>query len=135
MTQGRKGQFWLDNVAGTLTDVSSDLNQADLNKAVEILENTHINEDDASNVSGIRSYEIPLNGYDNDATTSLVHILNAAQGTSVTKTWQLKRGTRYYNGECLPNGLQLSMDGKKLRVFSVTLVGDGAVNSTTVALS
>lgn len=135
MTQLRKTQIWIDNPAGTLTEVTSDLNQADLNRAVEILENTHLNEDDASNVSGVRSYEIPLNGYDNDATTSLPDILDRAQGTSVTKTWQMKKGTRYYNGECLPNGVQYSGDGKKLRVFSTSLIGDGAVNRTTVALS
>lgn len=135
MTQTRKERFWLDNAAGTLTEYTSDLNQLDLEKAVDILENTHLNEDDRSIVSGIRSMSIPVNGYDNDATTSIWHVINLAQGTSVSKTWQAKRGARYWNGECFPGGLKISGDGKKLATASSTLEVDGAVNSTTVALS
>lgn len=135
MTQIRKYQFWLDNGAGTLTEYTSDLNQVDFERTVDILDNTHLNENDMSKVSGIRDASLSLNGYDNDATTSLAHCIAQAQGTSTTKTFQFKKGTRYYNGETLPGGLKISGDGKKLGVFSFKLEVDGAINSTTVALS
>ena len=133
MTQIRKYQFWLDNRSGTLTEYTTDLNQVDLERTVDILENTHLTQDDRSIVSGIRSAKIPLNGYDNDSTTSMPHTLALALGTSISKTFSFRKGTRYYTGECFPAGLKLSGDGKKLGVFSVTLEVDDSVTSTTVA--
>lgn len=135
MTQLRKSQFWLDNKTGTLTEYTADLNQSDFERSVDILENTHLNENDKSKLSGIREASISINGYDNDATTSIWYAIDQAQGTSATKTFQIKRGSRYYNGECLPGGLKHSADGQKLAVASCKLDVDGAVNSTTVALS
>ena len=136
MTQGRKFQFWLDNKSGTLTEYSADLNQVQLKRAVDILENTHINEDDKSVMgNGLRSATIPLNGYMNDATTSIVDVLDRSQGTTVSKTFQVKFGVRYWNGECFPGGIDPGGDGKKLSLWSCTLEVDGAVNRTTVALT
>jgi len=135
MTHQRKLKFWLDNTAETLTEASADLNQVDLERIVNILENTHINEDHKAKRSGIMDTGISLNGYFNDATTSVWWWINQAQGTSITKTWQFKSGSRYWNGECLPGGLKISGDGQKNQVASCKLEVTAEPNSTTVALS
>lgn len=135
MTQRRKAQFYLDSAAGTLTEYTSDLNQVSLERMVEILDNTHLNEDDKSKVSGLRDAKLPINGFMDDSSTALSQVIDAAQGTSTSKTFQLKIGSRYWNGECFPADYKPSADGKKLAVFSATLEVDGAINRTTVAVS
>lgn len=135
MTHQRKIQFWLDNTAGTLTEASADLNQVDLERTVDILENTGLNDDHKVKSSGIMDTGIPLNGFYNDATTSIWHWIDQAQATSVTKTWQIKVGARYWNGECLPGGLKISGDGQKKAMASSKLEVTAEPNSTSVALA
>lgn len=136
MTQGRKTQFWLDNKSGTLTEYTSELNNVSGPEfKVEELENTHLNEDDKSFIAGIREATVKLNGYFGDATTDIYRIMQASLGSSVTKTFQKKVGSRYFNGEVIVSDLKEDEDGKKLRMFSATLRVDGAVNATTVAIS
>lgn len=133
MSRVRKHQFWLDNEAGTLTEFTSDVNNTALARMVEILDQTHINADDETVVSGLRSGNIPLNGYYNDTGSGIIDTLVAAQGTSVTKTWQLKYGDDYYYGECLPEGLEISGDGKALVTWSCTLRIDAGATKTSAA--
>ncbi len=135
MAQIRKAQFWLDNKTGVLTEYTSEINNVGGPKrTVEENENTHINEDDKSFLAGIREGEISINGYFGDVTTALFQILSVGLGSSTTKTFQKKVGTRYWNGECIITSLEGTEDGKKLAMFSANLRVDGAVNATTVAL-
>ncbi len=135
MSKQRKAQFWLDNSSGTLVDYSTWCNSASLEQMREILEDTGLNEDDVSVMGGIRSAQLPINGYTPTTDTGITKALDAAIRTSVTKTFQLKLGTVYYNGECLSDGVKLgNADGHQLIPFSTTLRVDGIVNKTSVAL-
>ena len=136
MSKVRKTQFWLDNGAGMLTEYTDQINSAALNRAVDILETTALNDDDRQVISGVRSFTVPLNGMYEDtsvAADSIAHVLEDAQGTSVSKTFQYKIGAHYRYGECFPAGVELSSDGKEQVVWSATLEGSGGVTRTSVS--
>jgi hypothetical protein len=138
----RKSRFWMDDSVGALTEYTSQINKAALARMVDILETTALNDDDKTKMSGLRDFNIPINGMYNDTsqttTTSIAHVLDAAQGTSITKTFQYQLGTGlagYYTGEVLPAGLEISSDGQEKVVWSCTLEGTGAVTRTSVSLA
>lgn len=137
MARVKKIQFWLDNAAGTLTEYSADTNQASLRRMAEIIDETPLNVDDRSVLTGTRSFSAPVNGWYNDTTVSNIgQVLHAAIGTSVTKTFQLRFGSDYYYGECFPNDVEFSGGaGRTLVTWSCSLEGDGAVTRSSVAAS
>lgn len=135
MGKARKSQFWMDNTSGTLVEYTSELNSASLEQMREVLEDTGLNEDDVSRMGGIRSAQLPINGYTSLTDTGVVKALNAAIRTSVSKTFQYRIGSVYYNGEAFADGVkQGNADGKAIIPWSATLMVDGAVNKTSVAL-
>lgn len=124
----------LDNASGTLTALTSYVNQANLQAAIEILEDTALSDSSRSIVHGIHSATIPLNGFVNTTTDGIFGPLIAGR-TSVTKTVEFYNGTRYYNGECLPSDVQYSGAVNTLVTFSCTLEFDGAINRTSTGLA
>lgn len=132
----RKAQFWLDNRTGALLEYTTEVNAVSLERMIEILEDTDINSNNVSRVQGIHSAQLPLNGYHPLTNTGIVRNLNAAfPQTSVSKTWQLKVGAIYYNGEAFVDGLKIgNADGKQLVPWSCNLMVDDGINVTSVAL-
>lgn len=131
----RKSQFYLDNTSGTLTDYSTEINSVSISQDRELLDDTGLNEDWMSRVGGIRDGQVQINGFISQLNTGIAKALLAGIGTSVTKTFQWKVGTRYLNGEALIGAFTPGdVDGKKLAAFSATLAVDGAMNETSVAL-
>lgn len=137
MTRVKVTRFWLDSAGGTLTEISDQINSESLAEAVDILEDTALNETSRSILSGNTSFTLSLNGwYDTTSANSVADIIQPALGTSVTKTFQAQRGTHYYNGECLPAAWESSgAQGRNLVTWSATLEGDATINKTSVALS
>lgn len=134
MARQRKMQFWMDNSAGTLTDYSADVTSFAPKRAREVLDDTGSNDDDVSRVGGIRSNEFSLTYINNDVTTGLSGAIYSAINTSVTKTVQWRKNGKYRNGEAYCNGEDDSGDGKALFTGSTSLLFDGAINQTSVAL-
>lgn len=135
MARVRKTQIWIEqNTTSTLTEYTAQVNSMSLERSVEILEDTTLNDNDRSVLPGIRSARLPLNGFYDTQSTSIVDNLTNMQGTSVSSTWQIKMGADYYYGECFAAGLTLgAADGKALLPWSTTLEVDGAVNKTSVS--
>lgn len=134
MSRVRKIRLWFDSSTGVLTEYTSDLNQGGLTRTREILEDTHLNEDDRGVCPGLRSASLPLNGYYTDSATVITDAINANLETSVSGTWQILFGSDYYNGEGYFAGFEPSGDGKALVTWSATLEVDGEVTRTSVAL-
>ena len=137
MARLRKSTFRLDNASGSITAYTDDINSVELQVSAEILEDTGLNSDDVSIVSGIKNFQVSINGYTNSGTaaTNIIEVLRASVGTSTTKTFEYKVGSYYYTGEVLPENLNLPNDGKALTVWSCTLRGDGALTKTSVAVT
>jgi len=130
----RKSQVWLDNTSGTLTEYTSEVNAVSAELGRDILDDTTLNEDWESIVAGIRRGQFPINGFVTQLNTGVMKALLAAQATSVSKTFQMKVGSRYVNCETLIGDVKWDADGKKLIPFSAMARVDGAVNETSVAL-
>lgn len=126
--------FKIDNAGGTLTDISSFVNQVNLQRALNLLEDTSLADANKSVLAGLAGTTVSINGFINTTTEGIFGpLVNAA--TSVTKTAEFRAYTgRYYNGEVLLSNVQISGSVDNLQTFSADAQFDGAVNRTSVAL-
>jgi len=133
-TTYRDMDFKIDNAAGTLTSIKSYLNQADLDAALDLIEDTSLADTNRSYLFGLTGKTIALSGMVNTTTEGIFGpLINAA--TSVTKTAEWKAYTaRYYNGEVLLSSVRYSGSNGSLQTFSANMTFDGAVNRTSVGL-
>ena len=137
MAHQTKIQFWLDNTTGALTDYSADINQASLRRAQAVLEDTGLNVNHRSVLPGTHSWSVSLNGYYNDTSVSGIGaaLHGGVNATSISKTFQMKVGADYYNGEVYISDFEVSGGmGRQVVTWSATLEGDDAANKTSVAL-
>lgn len=125
--------FKLDNAAGTLTALTTYVNQASLAGAMEMLEDTALSETNKGYVAGLVDNSIELNGFVNSTTDALFGPL--VNGTSITKTFELYNGLKYFNGEAWPGDVSFSGQAGQLQTFSCKLTIDGTINRTSTALS
>ena len=118
-----------------LTNITAYVNQVDLQRTLDLIEDTAMSDTNRSYLHGLAGTTISLNGMVNTTTDAIFGpLVNAA--TSVTKTFEYKAYTnRFYNGEMLLTGIQYSGATNSLQTFSVSATFDGAVNRTSVALA
>lgn len=126
--------FSIDNTAGTLTAITSWINQSAVESAMEILDDSSLADDEYSYVSGMAGATIPFNGWVNTTTEGIFGPL-IGNNTSVTKTVSVYNGIRYQTGEVWVNDLKWSGNVGELQVYSGTMTFDGAVTRTSVAPS
>jgi hypothetical protein len=121
--------------ASTLIDIKAFLNQVDLARTLDLIEDTAMSDTNRSYLHGLAGTTVTINGMVNTTTDGIFGpLINAA--TSVTKTVEYKSySARYYNGETLVTGVQYSGATGSLQTFSANLTFDGAVNRTSVALT
>jgi hypothetical protein len=126
--------FSIDNASASLTALTSHVNQASLQRAINLLEDTALSDANRSVLTGLAGTTISINGFVNSTTDGIFGPI-IATATSVTKTVQYGIYTgRYYNGEVLLSNIQYSGSVDNLQTFSVDMTFDGAVNRTTAAL-
>jgi hypothetical protein len=136
-------RFKLDkpNTTGTLvlTDMSAYVNQASLQRAINLLEDTGLSDANRSVLTGLAGTTISINGFVNSTVDAALGPMIAA-ATSVTRTFEYKAymtnstAGRCYNGEVLFSNIQYSGSVDNLQTFSADMTVDGAVNRTTVPL-
>jgi len=122
----------VDDAAGSTARITAYTNQAGIQGASDILDQTGFGNTTPDIVHGIARASIPLNGFVNSTTDGIWGPLIGAR-TSVTKTCSFYNGLRYYTGEFLPDNVEYSGDPSSLQTWSVNLVIDGAVSRTSVA--
>ena len=125
-------QVKIDNAAGTITEITAFTSQASIEAAVEMLEDTGLNEEEKSVLPGLSGATVSLNGFVNSTTEGIFGPL-VGNRTTVAKTFGIYNGLKWYNGETYPNSVQLSGNRGELPVWSVGLTFDGAVTRTSVA--
>jgi hypothetical protein len=136
-------RFKLDkpNTTGTLvlTDITAYVNQASLQRAINLLDDSALSDTNRSVLTGLAGTTLSINGFVNTTTDGTFGPMIAA-ATSVTRTFEYRAFTtnsttgRFYNGEVLFSNIQYSGSVDSLETFSADMTVDGAVNRTTVPL-
>src|SRR4026207_786596 len=93
----RDQDFKIDNAAGSLVSIKAYLNQVDLDRALDLIEDTAMSDTNRSYLFGLGGTTFSISGMVNSTTDATFGPLIAA-ATSVTKTVEWKVYTaRYYN--------------------------------------
>jgi hypothetical protein len=122
---------------GKLTDITVYCNQANLQRAMALLEDTGLSEADKSVLMGLAGTTLSLNGMINTTTEAIFGPL-VAVATSITKTVEYRAWKtnstgsvgKFYYGEVLVGNVQISGSVGSLQTFSADLTFDGAVTRT-----
>lgn len=126
--------FKIDNASATLTAITQYLNQVDLQRTLDLIEDTAMSDTNRQYLHGLGGTTFTISGMVNSTTDGIFGPL-VATATSVTKTFEYKAFTgRFYNGEVLLTNVQYSGSTNSLQTFSVSATIDGAVTRTAVAL-
>ena len=134
-TTMRDMDFKIDNASAAITSIKAYLNKVDLQRTLDLIEDTAMSETNRSYLYGLAGTTVAISGMVNTTTDAIFGpLVNAA--TSVTKTVEYKAyAARFYNGEVLLTNVQYSGATSSLQTFSASATFDGAVNRTSVALS
>jgi len=123
---------------GALTDISAYVNQANLQRSMNLLEDSALSDANKSVLMGLAGTTMTLSGMVNTTTDAIFGAL-VATATSVLKTTEYRlyatnsTGTvgRFYYGETLVGNVQYSGSVNSLQTFSADLTFDGAVTRTS----
>lgn len=124
----------LDGSTGALTDITAYVNQASLAAALEALEDTALNDEERTYLSGLAGATVSLNGFVNSTTEGIFGPL-VGNRTTATKTFEYYNAVKYYNGEAWITDVEMSGEAGQLQVWSASLTYTGAINRTSVGLS
>ena len=132
-------KFRIDT-ATLLTDITTYINQVSIARAMALIEDTGLNEQNKSILQGLAGTTISVNGHINTTTEAIFGPLVQA-ATSVTKTVEYQTyktstnstGTAgmFYFGEVLLSNVQVSGAVGSLQTFSADMTFDGAVTRTS----
>lgn len=126
--------FKIDNAAGSITAITSHLNNQSITGTMAVLENSALGDANQSFRPGIAGATVSINGFMNSTTEGIFGPL-IGNDTAVTKTVEVYNGIQYYNGEAWVTNVQQSGAQNDLITFSADLTITGAVNRTSKALS
>lgn len=129
------------NVTSVLTNITAYLNQVDLDRALDLIEDTSLNDTNRSYLHGLAGTTIALSGMVNSTVDGLIGPLIAA-ATSVLKTVEHRAYKtnstgnvgRFYNGGVLISSVRYSGSNGSLQTFSANMTFDGAVTRTSTSL-
>ncbi len=129
------------NTTSVLTNITAYVNQVDLDRALDLIEDTAMADTNRSYLFGLGGTTLSVGGMVNTTTDGLFGPLIAA-ATSVLKTveWRAYKtnstGTvgRFYNGGMLFSNVKYSGATNSLQTFSASMTFDGAVARTSTSL-
>ena len=124
--------FACDNSAGTLTDISGDVNNVTWTGAMEMLDDTGLGDTDHTVVAGLGNAKtVSINGYLNSTTRAIFAPL-AATSTSITKTIEMKLATGdFWTGEAWPDNVTINTP-LGLNTFSCNFSAQSGLTATAV---
>lgn len=118
-------QVKIDSSTGKLTEITGSVNQASLQAALDIIEDTVLSDGQRSYLPGAAGATITLNGWMNSTTEPIIGGLS--NRTSITKTTWLYNGAKWIGGEALPTSVQTSGSVNSLIAWSMSLTFDGSL--------
>lgn len=131
---GKDVTFQIDNAGASITDISAHVNQASIQAALNMIEDSALPDGDRTYLAGLHGKTLPVNGFWNSTTEAIYGPLLAAR-TSLTKTVEYGDGNRYFNGEALINNLQVTGAVDTVQTFSADHTISGALTRTSVKLT
>lgn len=122
----------VDVAAGTTSRITAWTNQASIQGAIDILDQTGFGNTTPDIMHGISRVTIPLNGFVNSTTEAIWGPLLVGR-TSVSKTCGFYNGLKWYKGEFFPDSVEFSGTPDSLQTWSVNLLSDGAITRSSTA--
>ena len=132
-THGKDSVFKLDNAAGSLTDISSFVNNVDFPETADVSETTTLGADNKTYIAGLKDATISLAGLW-DATADA--IFGAVVGQSATLSYEYSpegtaSGKIKYTGEAILTSYAISSPVGEAVGYSADLQVSGAVTRGT----
>ena len=132
-THGKDSVFKLDNASGTLTDISTYVNNVDFPETADVSETTTLGADNKTYIAGLKDATISLSGLW-DATADA--IFGAVVGQSATLSYEYSpegtaSGKVKYTGEAILTSYAISSPVGDAVGYSADLQVSGAVTRGT----
>ena len=132
-THGKDSVFKLDNASGSLTDISSFVNNVDFPETADVSETTTLGADNKTYIAGLKDATISLAGLW-DATADA--IFGAVVGQSATLSYEYSpegtaSGKIKYTGEAILTSYAISSPVGEAVGYSADLQVSGAVTTGT----
>ena len=132
-THGKDSVFKLDNASGSLTDISSFVNNVDFPESADVSETTTLGADNKTYIAGLKDATISLSGLW-DATADA--IFGAVVGQSATLSYEYSpegtaSGKIKYTGEAILTSYAISSPVGDAVGYSADLQVSGAVTRGT----
>ena len=132
-THGKDSVFKLDNASGSLTDISSFVNNVDFPESADVSETTTLGADNKTYIAGLKDATISLSGLW-DATADA--IFGAVVGQSATLSYEYSpegtaSGKIKYTGEAILTSYAISSPVGEAVGYSADLQVSGAVTRGT----
>ena len=132
---GKGSSFKIDNTAGTLTDISSNVNTAELARSLELGETTNFGDNQKSYIVGLADGTISIGGQWDESSGGVDAAL--AGGTEpASRTFEYgpegsSSGDIKYSGECILTNYTISNPVGDVVTWSADLQITGAVTRGT----
>src|SRR5512133_3777729 len=97
----------LDGSAATIVDITSSTVSFTLPSEMEMLEDTSLNDEERSYVAGLAGGTIDLSLFSNGTTDGIFYGL-VVNRTSITKTFKVYNGNKWFQGEAFVSSCELS---------------------------
>lgn len=124
----------VDNATGHLTAVTCSFSSVDLQYTLTTNDVTTLCDDTDKARPSNNAWTMTLAGFV-DTTTDAIFGPLMEVSTSITKTVSYYNGVKHYTGEAWPTNIQFGAQVKNIQTLSVTMMGDGALNQTSVSPS
>ncbi len=132
---GKTAKFFIDNAAGTLTDISTGMNDASLPQAADTVEVTGFTDTAKQYVMGLKSANGSISGSFSSAVDT---VLSGIVGSTDTKSFEYYpfstvAGSIEKKGECFVTAYDVKSAVSGAVTYSASIIVSGGVTSTTAA--
>jgi hypothetical protein len=132
---GKTGKFFIDNAAGSLTDISTGMTDVSLPQSADTVEVTGFTDTAKQYVMGLKGANASISG---TLSTTVDTVLSGIIGSSDTKSFECypystATGSVEKKGECFVTSYETKQGVSGTWTYSANLIVSGGVTSTTAA--
>jgi hypothetical protein len=120
----------LDGSTGSLDTLTTVVNKITLAGKYEMLDDTSLNDEEQSYIAGLASATVSINGFSN-STTDASFAPIVGNRTTLTRTLKIYNGNKWFQGEVVPSGIEISGAPNTLQLWSFSGNLDGPLTNTT----
>jgi len=136
---GKNSVFKIDDVGGTLTDISGFCEEVSLSRDIETAEVTTFGNDDKAYITGLRDATVSVSGkFDAGSASAIDPVLAGILGSASTVSWAYRPNSASvstanpeYQGEAIVTSYEVSGGVGDAVTFSAELQCTGAITRAT----